>query len=103
MLDLDQLASLRAGQLQQPPEIWQKALWSEGFQQFSASMSDGEVEQVVAWCPSVQHLQALIRFLAEASRQEGLTPFPLLLDRARQAQVAPEEWIRSMLPMDANS
>ncbi len=99
MLDLDFLASERARQLNQAQDQWTKAIWSAGFQKFSASMSDGEVEQLISWCPSVQHLEAVTNYLLGLSRSEGLTPFPLLLDVAKQAQVSPEEWIKSHLPL----
>ncbi len=99
MLDLDTLASERATKLKQATDAWKKAIWSASFQKFSASMSDGEVEQLVSWCPSVEHLQSVTDYLLELSRTEGLTPFPLLLDVAKQAKVSPEEWIKSHLPL----
>lgn len=99
MLDLDSLAAERAKQLNQEQDSWKKAIWSASFQKFSASMSDGEVEQLVSWCPSVAHLAALTDYLLDRSRSEGLTPFPLLLDVAQQAKVSPQEWIKSHLPL----
>lgn len=99
MLDLDFIAAERAKQLNQEQDSWKKAVWSANFQKFSASMSDGEVEQLVSWCPSVVHLQAVTDYLLDLSRSEGLTPFPLLLDVAERAKVSPEEWIKSHLPL----
>ena len=99
MLDLDHLASLRAQKLNQAQDQWKKAIWGPNFQKFSASMSDGEVEQLISWCPSVKHLEALTEHLLSASKAEGLTPFPLLIDIAKQAGVSPEEWIKTHLPM----
>lgn len=99
MLDLDSLAADRAKQLNQAQDAWKKAIWSTAFQKFSASMSDGEVEQLISWCPSVDHLTSLTDHLLHVSREEGLTPFPLLIDIAKRAKVSPEEWIRSHLPL----
>lgn len=100
MLDLDSLAMQRAQKLKQPHDSWKKAIWGPNFQKFCSSMSDGEVEQLISWCPSVDHLNALTEHLLNASKAEGLTPFPLLIDMAKQAQVSPEEWIKSHLPMN---
>lgn len=99
MLDLDSLATQRAHKLNQAQDAWKKAIWSASFQKFSASMSDGEVEQLVSWCPSVQHLVCVADFLLGRSQSDGLTPFPLLVDIAREAKVSPEEWIKSHLPL----
>ncbi len=99
MLDLDSLAAARAQKLNQAQDPWKKAIWSASFQKFSSSMSDGEVEQLVSWCPSVRHLEVLTEHLLSVSKAEGLTPFPLLLDIAKQAKVSPEEWIKSHLPL----
>lgn len=103
MLDLDHLAQQRARRLNQTEEAWKSAVWSEAFQRFSTNMSDGEVEQLISWCPSVAHLKALVPYLEKRAREMGLTPFPCLLDLARQAKITPEAWITGKLPVDAAS
>lgn len=99
MLDLDSLAEQKARRLNQLEDAWRKAMWSAEFQRFSANMTDGEVEQLVSWCPSVEHLNSLVGFLENKAQQLGLTPFSCLLDVARLAQLSPEDWIKSCLPL----
>lgn len=99
MLDLDSLATQTARRLNQTPELWLNAVWNPAFQRFSANMSDGEVVQLVSWCPTVGHLQSLVGYLEGKAKEKGLTPFPCLVDEAKQAQLSPEEWIKSQLPL----
>jgi hypothetical protein len=103
MLDLDSLATQKARRLNQGPELWLNAVWSPAFQRFSSNLSDGEVEQVVAWCPSVAHLQALVGFLESKAKEAGLTPFPCLVNLAKEDKVSPEDWIKSHLPLSPES
>lgn len=99
MLDLDSLATQRARRLNQTVELWLNAVWTPAFQRFSASLSDGEIEQLLSWCPSVAHLEALVGHLEGKAKEEGLTPFPCLLALAEQSKLSPEDWIKSRLPL----
>jgi len=103
MLDLDSIATQRARRLNQTVELWLNAVWSDAFQRFSANLSDGEVEQILGWCPSVAHLQSLVGYLEAKGKENGLTPFPCLENAAKQAQVSPEDWIKKHLPMSPSS
>ncbi len=99
MLDLDSLAEQKAQRLNQAGEQWRQAVWSVDFQRFSSNMSDGEVEQLVSWCPSVSHLHSLVAYLEGIAKEKGLTPFPCLVDVAKQAKLSPEDWIKVRLPL----
>lgn len=103
MLDLDSIATQKARRLNQTVELWLNAVWSEAFQRFSTNMSDGEVEQILSWCPSVAHLQSLVGFLETKGKESGLTPFPCLVNMAQKAQLSPEEWIKQQLPLSPGS
>lgn len=99
MLDLDHLAEQKAQRLNEAKEIWRAAVWSADFQRFSGDMSDGEVEQLLAWCPSVRHLRSLVIYIEGKAKELGQTPFPCLLDQAKIARVSPEDWIKTKLPL----
>ncbi len=98
MLDLDHIAAQRAKRLNQTLDAWKEAVWSPEFQKFSASLSDGEVEQVLSWCPSVEHLRALIEYL-EKNGDSSLTPYPRLLSLAKSDRLTPQKWIETKLPI----
>jgi len=97
MLDLDSLAERRAKSLNQKEDLWREAIWSTDFQEISASMSDGEVETLVSLCPSVKHLQEVVKYLQEQSKSQGLSPFTVLTQEADRAGVQPGQWIESRL------
>lgn len=99
MLDLDHLAEEKARRLNQTKEVWSQAVWSPGFQKVLTNMSDGEVEQLISWCPSVLHLTALVGFFSKTCEAPGLTPFSALLEAAKKAKISPEEWIKTKLPL----
>jgi len=99
MLDLDQLAEQKARRLNEAGASWREAVWSAEFQRFSSNMSDGEVEQLLAWCPSVRHLTALVAFIESKAKEMKLTPFPCLVELAKQAKASPEDWIKTKLPL----
>ena len=99
MLDLDHLAEEKARRSNQAKESWSQAVWSADFQKVSTNMTDGEVEQMITWSPSVRHLTALVRYLTRACEGNQQTPFAALIETAKRAQVSPEEWIRSKLPL----
>lgn len=103
MLDLDFLAEQKAMRLNETGDAWRAAVWSVEFQRFSANMTDGEVEQLLAWCPSVKHLKALVTFIEGKTKENGQTPFPCLVEIAQAAKLTPEDWIKSKLPLSANS
>lgn len=100
MLDLDNLADEKALALKQTREDWRKAVWSPEFQKFSSNLSDGEIEIVIAWCPSVDHLNALVRLLTSEAEKRKLTPFAVLTELAKKAKLTPEKWIQSQLALN---
>lgn len=93
MLDLDLLAERRAKSLNQHEDMWRQAVWSPDFQKLTQNMSDGEVEALVALCPSVRHLQTVARYLDQRSREAGVPPFTLLTQEAEKLGLKPGEWI----------
>ena len=99
MLDLDALAEQCAVRLNQTKENWTTVIWSTEFQKFSANMSDGEVENLIIWCPTSQHLKSAVQFLGSRATAAGQTPFSVLIDEARGQSVSPEEWIKKFLPL----
>jgi hypothetical protein len=68
-------------------------IWSASFQKVSAQMSDGEVEALIDLCPSVAHLQNVVKFLEESFTKNGAPPFTLLTDEAKKAGVSPQDWV----------
>ncbi len=96
MLDFDFLAESRAKSLNEQEEMWRKAIWSPLFQALSQSMTDGEVESLVAFCPSVKHFNEVIRHLDVQSKASGVPPFTVLQQLADKAGVQPAEWIRDL-------
>jgi len=93
MLDLDQLADNRAKTLNQQPEGWRKAIWSSGFQKLSTNMTDGEVEGLIALCPTVGHLEWVIGYLQSQALMAGTSPFTVLNAEAAKASLPLEQWI----------
>ena len=91
MLDLDSLIEQRATVLNQTLENWHSAVWSAEFQKISASMSDGEVEQLIALCPSGEHLNAVIAFLSTCDGQ----PFDALKSAAANQGQSLADWIQT--------
>lgn len=100
MLDLDHIAGEKARSLKQKEDLWRKVVWSPEFQKFTTSLSDGEIENIVAWCPSVDHLKSLIHFLSSKSEENSETPFSVLLEVAKKTKMSPEKWIVEKLPLD---
>lgn len=94
MLDMDSLAEKRAQSLNQPAESWRSAIWDDRFQKLTQNMSDGEVEALVSYCPSVQHFEAVVRFLEARCEQNKSAPFLVLSDEARAAGLSAEEWVK---------
>jgi uncharacterized protein involved in tellurium resistance len=94
MLDLDSLAEKRAQSLNQPSETWRTAVWEPLFQKLTQSMSDGEVEALVSYCPSVDHFEAVVRFLDQRCAQKKTSPFVVLDGEARAAGLSNEEWVK---------
>lgn len=92
MLDLDALADNRAKSLNQKSESWRKAIWSPPFQKLTQSMTDGEVESLIAACPSVGHLEWVVSYLDSQAGSEP--PFSVVQGAAKKAGLTPEEWIR---------
>ncbi len=101
MLDLDSLAATRAKALNQKEESWRDAVWSSEFQKVSASMSDGEVVALVELCPSVSHLQNVVKYLDQHSANKGMSPFTLLTQEAEHAGLKPAEWIERQAGRDS--
>ena len=95
MLDLDSLAEQRARHLKQQAEDWRDAIWSPEFQTFSANLSDGEVEQLIASCTSVNHLRKVVAVLNERSASAQVPPFTWLAEEAARSGMTPEQWIQS--------
>jgi hypothetical protein len=93
MLDLNHLANERALALNELPATWRAAVWSQEFQKLSQNMSDGEVENLVALCPSVAHLKALVHYLLEQSVTTGTAPYTLMMNEAKNAGTSPAEWV----------
>lgn len=96
MLDLDSLAEKRAKVLNEKEEPWRKAVWSPGFQKISASMSDGEVEILLASCKSFAQVEAVVVYLG--TLPENVSPYSLLVQEAASAGVGLGDWI-SRLPL----
>lgn len=97
MLDLDSLADRRAKSLNQGPEAWKAAVWSTEFQKLSQSMSDGEVETLISWCPTVKHLNQVIKFLDGKCGESGIAPFTVLTKVAEGDGLKPSDWIQRKL------
>lgn len=101
MLDLDELAARRAKTLNQSVESWREIVWSAGFQQISASMSDGEVEELIALCPSIHHLKSvvdcLVRNMEEVQVTATSSPFNWLVEEAAKAGLKPGDWIKQRM------
>jgi hypothetical protein len=94
MLDFDSLAEKQAQTLNQRHESWRAALWSEPFQKLTQSMSDGEVESLVRMCPTVDHLDGVVRYLT--GRRPDVAPFTLLKEESGKAGKTLEEWVRDL-------
>jgi hypothetical protein len=94
MLDLDSLAEKRAKILNQQQESWRKAIWSGTFQKLTQNMSDGEVESLISFCPSVAHLEYIVGFLDSRVQASGQAPYTILTQEAGKAGISPEEWVR---------
>ncbi len=97
MLDLETLAENRARSLQQEAQEWRAAVWSEDFQKISQSMSDGEVEALIGFCPSVFHLKTIVKYLNVLFIQSGISPYTILEQEAAEAGMRPVDWIQSMV------
>lgn len=102
MLDLDELAAERAKTLSQSPESWRDAVWGPEFQELARHMSDGEVEEVLALCPTALHLRRLASVLSERVRTSGGgSPFNDLQEMAAEAGLSAGEWISTIVSRDA--
>jgi hypothetical protein len=93
MLDLDTLAERRAKSLNQGEDVWRAAVWGPGFQKLSTYMSDGEVESLIAMCPSVKHLDFVVTYLNEQCARSGMAPFAVLSADAEKEGLKPADWI----------
>jgi len=60
MIDLDSLAEKRAKALNQDVEAWRQLLWSPDFQSLSQSLTDGELEQMLDLCSTVDEVRVMI-------------------------------------------
>lgn len=97
MLDLDSLAESRARALNQGHDVWRAAVWSPAFQELSQTMSDGEVEAFIKFCPSVTHFEAAVRFLKDKAASTDKSPFKILVCEAESVGLKPDQWILSKL------
>ena len=95
MLDLDSLAHARAQSLNEKEEEWRQAIWSPDFQTISVNMSDGEVETLIALCPSVKHFKDVVRFLEKKSKDQEISPFTVLTEEASRSGMSPTDWVKS--------
>ena len=93
MLDLTTLAEARARSLNQGEDTWRDAVWSPDFQEMSQSMSDGEVEALISFCPTPGHLRSAVKFIRKVCGDQGLPPFTALLQEAAKAGLAPDAFI----------
>lgn len=103
MLDLDRLAQKRAKTVNEKVDLWHHVLWGQPFQKLSQNMSDSEVESVVASCPSVAHLQALILHLEGNAATVASAPYSFILEQARQSNLRLVEWITALADNKSNS
>jgi hypothetical protein len=94
MLDLDSLAERRAHSLNEGADNWHQAVWSAGFQKISASMSDGEVESLLAACRSFKQLEAVVAYLSVRQTADG--PYATLVDAAKSTGKSLTDWIASI-------
>ena len=85
MLDLDTLAEKRAKSLNQSESVWRTTLWSPAFQKMSASMTDGEIEGFLVSCPSVVHVELVLRYINDHPDREVTSPYALLTREAHNA------------------
>ena len=97
MLDLDSLAERQARLLEQETEIWKDAVWSPGFQTLSREMSDSDVEDFLALCPSAEHFHLLVRYLESNSAMSTGAPLAIIHDEAAKAGVSAQDWV-AVLP-----
>ena len=93
MLDLDSLAATRAKSLSQGEDSWREAVWSEDFQKLSSFMSDGEVESLIAICPSVNHFRLAVAYLNAQAAASGMSPFQVLTMDSEKDGLKPSDWI----------
>ena len=96
MLDLDTLAEKCAKSLNQSEAVWRSTLWGPAFQKMSASMTDGEIEGFLSSCPSVTHVDLVVRFLSEHPDREKSSPYALITREAQNAGVGMAEWIQGL-------
>ncbi len=96
MLDLDTLAEKRAKSLNQSEAVWRATLWSPAFQKISASMTDGEIEGLLISCPSVVHVELVMRYLNGHPERETVSPYALLTREAQTAGMGMAEWIKGI-------
>ncbi len=97
MLDLDSLADKCAKSLNQKAEAWRVVVWSAAFQKITQSMSDGEVEALLANCASTGHLEVVLRFLDEHPLRQSESPYVILQQEAQKTGLGLRDWI-SKLP-----
>jgi hypothetical protein len=102
MLDLDRLAQTRAKICKEKVEPWHQALWSQPFQLWSKNMTDSEVESIVASCPSVAHLLAIIAHLSKNSRRVAGAPYLFLQAEARQAKMGFIDWVSALVKVTSS-
>jgi hypothetical protein len=103
MLDLDSLAEKRARSLDEHVERWQDAVWSADFQKAAQNMSDGEVESLLAGCPSLGHFNAVVSFIAQHPETGQLSPFGVVRRAADERGCSLSEWIAALPVTSSNS
>jgi hypothetical protein len=95
VIDLDSLAEKCASQLSQDTQTWKTFLWSKDFQEYSQSLSDGEIEKVLANCQSPKEVIGLLHYLRKHTSDRE--PFQAWLEQ--QAKTAGKDlrsWIHSL-------
>lgn len=93
MLDLDSLAERQAQALQQAADVWRDAVWSPQFQTLSRHMSDSDVENFLALCPTVEHFHNLVQYLETQASSHGLGPLDVIQEEAAKAGVSVYDWV----------
>lgn len=94
MLDLDSLAESRAKALSQPEAAWRETLWNPIFQRISQNMSDGDIEELLHSCASVNQLRSVIVFIEQFP--DRAAPFSLIQQEAKRQGLELRDWIQTL-------
>lgn len=96
MIDLDQLAEIKAQKTGQNQQAWQAAVWNPEFQRLSQSISDGEIESIIDSSRTVRHFEIITKFLSDSVFSSGIT-FSELLDKVARSGYQLKDWFDAIV------